>query len=173
MLAHRNPARVPRPDFCFTPKPRKVASNQHGHINQVGSQEATAIAAAALGATASLLGGSTARAATIGGSLLVRDRAGQLTDSVKISLSRPQTNAFAERFVLTARTEVTDRTLIFGQRHLRAILAHYNGRRPHRSHQLHSATRPPSPNSGSSAVPPPAASPRNTSAPHKSPDQHQ
>ena len=52
-------------------------------------------------------------------------------------------NAYAERFVLTARTEVTDRMLIFGQRHLRAILAqyegHYNGRRPHRSRQL----RPP------------------------------
>jgi putative transposase len=47
--------------------------------------------------------------------------------------------------VLTARTEVTDRMLIFGQRHLRAIVAqyeaHYNGRRPHRSRQLH-PTRP-------------------------------
>jgi putative transposase len=47
--------------------------------------------------------------------------------------------------VLTARTEVTDRVLIFGQRHLRTILArytaHYNGRRPHRSRQL----RPPRP----------------------------
>ena len=43
--------------------------------------------------------------------------------------------------MLTARTEVTNRMLIFGQRHLRAILAeyeaHYNGRRPHRSLQLH------------------------------------
>jgi putative transposase len=55
-------------------------------------------------------------------------------------------NAYAERFVLTARTEVTDRMLIFGQRHLRTILAeyarHYNGRRPHRSRHLH----PPRPN---------------------------
>ena len=34
-----------------------------------------------------------------------------------------QANAFAERYVLTARTEATDRMLIFGQRHLRAILA--------------------------------------------------
>ena len=37
--------------------------------------------------------------------------------------------------------QVTDRMLIFGQRHLRTILAqyegHYNGRRPHRSRQLH------------------------------------
>ena len=54
-------------------------------------------------------------------------------------------NAYAERFVLTARTEVTDRMLIFGQQHLRTILAeyetHYNGRRPHRSRQH----RPPRP----------------------------
>ena len=50
-------------------------------------------------------------------------------------------NSFAERFVLTARAEVTDRMLIFGRRHLQTILdqyaAHYNGRRPHRSRQLH------------------------------------
>jgi putative transposase len=43
--------------------------------------------------------------------------------------------------VLTARTEVTDRMLIFGERHLRTILAeyaaHYNGRRPQRSRELH------------------------------------
>jgi hypothetical protein len=42
--------------------------------------------------------------------------------------------------VLTARTEITDRMLIFGERHLRSVLAeyeaHYNGRRPHRSRQL-------------------------------------
>jgi hypothetical protein len=40
---------------------------------------------------------------------------------------------------------VTDRMLIFGERHQRTILAqyetHYNGRRPHRSRQL----RPPRP----------------------------
>jgi putative transposase len=84
--------------------------------------------------------------------LLVRDRAGQFTDSfdavlaasiraVKIPPRSPRANAFAERFVLTARTEVTDRMLIFGQRHLWSILAeyegHYSGRRPHRSRQLH------------------------------------
>jgi putative transposase len=84
---------------------------------------------------------------------LVRDRAGQFTGSfdavlatagiqaVKIPPRSPRANAFAERFVLTARTEVTDRMLIFGERHLRSILAeyeaHYNGRRPHRSRQLH------------------------------------
>jgi transposase InsO family protein len=84
---------------------------------------------------------------------LVRDRAGEFTDSfdavlatagiqaVKIPPRSPRANAFAERFVLTARTEVTDRMLIFGEQHLRSILAeyeaHYNGRRPHRSRQLH------------------------------------
>ena len=84
---------------------------------------------------------------------LVRDRAGQFAESfdavlaaagiqaVKIPPRSPRANAFAERFVLTARTEVTDRMLIFGERHLRSILAayqaHYNGRRPHRSRQLH------------------------------------
>ena len=57
----------------------------------------------------------------------------------------PRANAYAERFVLTVRNEVTDRMLIFGQRHLQTVLAeyeaHYNGRRPHRSRQL----RPPRP----------------------------
>jgi hypothetical protein len=42
--------------------------------------------------------------------------------------------------VLTARTELTDRILIFGERHLRIVLAaygtHYNRRRPHRALQL-------------------------------------
>ena len=88
---------------------------------------------------------------------LVRDRAGQFTESfdaalasvgiqaVKIPPRSPRANAYAERFVLTARTEVTDRLLILGERHLRLVLAeyeaHYNGRRPHRSRQL----RPPRP----------------------------
>ena len=83
---------------------------------------------------------------------LVRDRAGQFTSAfdavlasagievVKIPPRSPKANAYAERFVLTARKEVTDRMLIFGERHLRTILAqyeaHYNGRRPHRSRQL-------------------------------------
>jgi putative transposase len=83
---------------------------------------------------------------------LVRDRAGQFTDSfdaalastgitaAKIPPRSPRANAHAERFVLTARTEITDRMLIFGERHLRSVLAeyarHYNGRRPHRGRQL-------------------------------------
>ena len=88
---------------------------------------------------------------------LVRDRAGQFTDAfdaaladagteaVKIPPRSPRANCDAERFALTARTEITDRMLIFGRRHLRTILtqyaAHHNGRRPHRSRQL----RPPRP----------------------------
>ena len=68
---------------------------------------------------------------------LVRDRAGQFTESfgavlaaagieaVKIPPRSPRANAYAERFVLTARTEVTDRMLIFGERHLRTVLAQY------------------------------------------------
>ena len=88
---------------------------------------------------------------------LSRDRAGQFSASfdavlagagievIKIPPRSPKVNAHAERFVLTARTEVTDRMLIFGERHLRPVLAqyeaHYNGRRPHRSRQL----RPPVP----------------------------
>jgi putative transposase len=93
----------------------------------------------------------------VGFRFLVRDRAGQFTEAfdavlagagirvVKIPPRSPRANAHAERFVLTARTEVTGRMLIFGERHLRTILAeyeaHYNGRRPHRSRQL----RPPRP----------------------------
>jgi transposase InsO family protein len=77
---------------------------------------------------------------------LVRDRAGQFTDSfdaalastgiqaVKIPPRSPRANAYAERFVLTARTEVTDRMLISGERHLRSVLtgyeAHHNGTAP-------------------------------------------
>jgi putative transposase len=83
---------------------------------------------------------------------LIRDRAGQFTDSfdavlastgiqaLKIPPRSPRANAFSERFVRTIRAECTDRMLIFGQRHLRTVLAeyarHYNGRRPHRGREL-------------------------------------
>ena len=89
---------------------------------------------------------------------LVRDRAGQFTaafdavladagiEVVKIPPRCPRANCFAERLVLTVRTELTDRMLIFGERHLRRVLAeystHYNTRRPHRTLHL----RPPRPN---------------------------
>ena len=115
---------------------------------------------------------------------LVRDRAGQFPAAfdaavasagiaaVTIPPRSPRANAYAERFVLTARAEVTDRMLISGERHLRLVLAgyqaHYNGRRPHCSRQL----RPPRPDhplaappvSASSAGASSAASSTNTSA---------
>lgn len=88
---------------------------------------------------------------------LVRDRAGQFAASfdavladvgirvVRIPPRCPRANCFAERFVRTIRAELTDRMLIFNQRHLRVLLAeyvrHYNRRRPHRARQL----RPPQP----------------------------
>ena len=90
---------------------------------------------------------------------LVRDRAGQFTASfdavladagievVKIPPRCPRANCFAERLVLTVRTELTDQMLIFGERHRRSVLAqysrHYNRQRPHRALQL----RPPRPTS--------------------------
>jgi transposase InsO family protein len=118
---------------------------------------------------------------------LVRDRAGQFTGAfdavladagikaVKIPPRSPRANAFAERFVLTVRAEVTDRMLIFGERHLRAILAqyerHYNGRRPIAAA---SSARPGPitrsrtfPRRGSSVGPSSAASSTNTSEPRK------
>jgi Integrase core domain len=60
--------------------------------------------------------------------------AGVGIEAVKVPPRSPRANAYAERLVLTARTEVTDRMLILGERHLRSVLAeyarHYNGRRP-------------------------------------------
>jgi putative transposase len=86
---------------------------------------------------------------------LVRDRAGQFTEAfdavlsaagievVKIPPCSPRANAYAERWVRTVRAECTDRMLIAGPRHLRAVLdeyvAHYNRHRPHRARNL----RPP------------------------------
>jgi putative transposase len=83
---------------------------------------------------------------------LIRDRAGQFTEAfdavlaaagievVKIPPRSPRANTYAERWVRTARAEVTDRMLICGQRHLRAVLdeyvAHYNQHRPHRARNL-------------------------------------
>ena len=65
---------------------------------------------------------------------MVRDRGSNFTTAFDAILAdagtrtglcnvrTPRMNAYAERFVLTARTEVTEQTLIFGERHLRTIL---------------------------------------------------
>jgi putative transposase len=94
---------------------------------------------------------------------LIRDRAGQFTEAfdavlaaagikvVKIPPRSPRANAYSERWVRTARSECTDRMLILGERHLRAVLdeyvAHYNQHRPHRSRDL----RPPDHDDSSTA----------------------
>jgi transposase InsO family protein len=52
----------------------------------------------------------------------------------------PRANAFAERFVRTARAECLDWLLIRGERHLdrlvREFVEHYNNERPHRGIDL-------------------------------------
>jgi putative transposase len=74
---------------------------------------------------------------------------------VRIPPRGPRANGYAERWVRTARSEVTDRMLIAGPRHLRAVLdeyvAHYNCHRPHRARNL----RPP--DSGHTVVTVPVA----------------
>jgi putative transposase len=86
---------------------------------------------------------------------LIRDRAGQFSGAfdaafaaAKIEVLRipprsPRANAYAQRWVRTARAEVTDRMLIAGPRHLHAVLDeyawHYNQHRLHQARNL----RPP------------------------------
>ena len=79
---------------------------------------------------------------------LIRDRDTKFTaafDAVFASIGitvlpiapqAPRMNAYAERFVRTARAECTDRMLIAGEQHLRAILSEYIGHyNTGRSHQ--------------------------------------
>jgi putative transposase len=83
---------------------------------------------------------------------LVRDRDTKFVDRfdtvfvsdslrvIKTPPRSPRANAYAERFVGTARRECLDWTLIFGRRHLEQVLAefvaYYNAARPHRGVNL-------------------------------------
>ena len=79
---------------------------------------------------------------------LIRDRDAKFTtafDAVSRTIGisvlpaapqAPRMNAYAERFVRTARAECTDRMLIAGEHHLRAVLSEYIGHyNTGRSHQ--------------------------------------
>lgn len=83
---------------------------------------------------------------------LIRDRDSKFTASfdevfrsegarvIKTPVRSPKADAFAERFVRTARAEVFDLVLVTGRRHLLRLLqayeAHYNSHRPHRGIDL-------------------------------------
>jgi transposase InsO family protein len=79
---------------------------------------------------------------------LIRDRDAKFTaafdvvfasigiTALPIAPQAPRMNAYAERFVRTARAECTDRLLIAGERHLRVVLSEYIGHyNTGRSHQ--------------------------------------
>jgi transposase InsO family protein len=85
------------------------------------------------------------RAASV--TFLIRDRAGQFTDSFDAVFEAdgirtlaspppaPRANAICERMIGTLRRELLDRVLTLGEAHLHAVLgeyqAHYNTARPH------------------------------------------
>jgi len=59
---------------------------------------------------------------------------------IRTPIRAPKANAFAERWVRTARLECLDHLLILGRRHLERVLrefsGHYNAERPHRGLRL-------------------------------------
>jgi len=65
--------------------------------------------------------------------------AGNGMRTIKTPVRSPQANSFAERYVGTLRRECLNHLLIYGERHLRQILAgysrHYNEHRPHQSRE--------------------------------------
>jgi transposase InsO family protein len=83
---------------------------------------------------------------------LIRDRDAKFSDPfdevfrservkiIKTPIRAPKANAFAERWVRTARTECLDWILLFGRRHLERVLrasaSHFNTARPHRGLDL-------------------------------------
>jgi len=65
--------------------------------------------------------------------------AGNSSRVIKTPVQSPQANSFAERYVGTPRRECLDHVLVYGEQHLRRILAeyaqHYNHHRPHQSRE--------------------------------------
>ena len=102
---------------------------------------------------------------------LIRDRDAKFTAAfdvvfasigitvLPIAPQAPRMNAYAERFVRTARAECTDRLLIAGERHLRVVLSeyigHYNTGRSHQGKGM--GLRAPDDNPDVIAFPGPAA----------------
>lgn len=80
---------------------------------------------------------------------------GDGTEIIRTPIAAPNANAFAERWIASARSECLDWILIRSERHLIRVLAdyveHYNHARPHRGRDLRppcSTGSPPAPVTG-------------------------